>query len=89
MKIHGSSDWQNLSGSITLAQRRSFCGAFGILTGEEDLDGVTAQHVPVATISADSQAADLQFLLDEVSTVTCLGFFAWANIERLTEPARE
>ena len=83
MRIPESSDWQNLSGSITLAQRRSFCGAFGILTGEEDLDG-HGPTPPEKTIT-EKQAADLQVLLDEVRHGPKDRFFAWANIERIED----
>lgn len=45
-------DPQRYAGSLTFAKRYSFCNAFGILTGDEDIDGAGARPKPAGPASA-------------------------------------
>lgn len=78
----GSSPQQKYGSAQTYGMRYSLVAALGITTADDDLDGAaTAEEVE--TIS-DSEAADLQALMDEVGADRGK-FLKWAGVTGLSD----
>lgn len=60
-------DPQRYAGSLTFAKRYSFCNAFGILTGDEDTDGVGTRPKPAGPASATPRTR--QWMLDQLKDI--------------------
>lgn len=79
--IHANAG-QNMSGTMTMAIRRAFCNATGVVP-EDDIDG--AEPGEEKTITAE-QAADLEALITEVGADRGR-FLVWARVADLSELA--
>jgi hypothetical protein len=53
-------DPQRYAGSLTFSKRYAFCNAFGIMTGDEDRDGVTERQKPAGPSMAKPQAQPVE-----------------------------
>lgn len=77
----GTSSAQNIGIMATYGMRYAFCGAMGITTADEDMDGRLPQsHEPIT----DAQALDLHARITETET-DMAGFLRWAGVETLEE----